>query len=159
MHRLPSFLHSKRIGAPYGLMLGLIQLCSRYVSSCLYTSAYSVGDKRYCLGLGGWAFGSSKVISCVTQSKGKKIGSANMSENSSNKVEIYDSLAPRARGVWGTSYSPSSTSLAPIARRLPDGSNNVNHAALHDLQMVFINDCKEHSSTRVSHNDKVPSTT
>ena len=42
-----------------------IQLRSTYVSSCLCTSAYSMGDKQYCLGLGGWASGSSKVISCV----------------------------------------------------------------------------------------------
>ena len=34
------------------------------MSSCLYTSAYSAGDKQYCLGLGGWASGSSKVILC-----------------------------------------------------------------------------------------------
>ena len=80
------------MGAPYGLMLGWIQLCSRYISSYLCTSAYSVGDKRYCLGLGGWASGSSKVMLCVTQSKGGKTGSANTSENSSNKAEIYGSL-------------------------------------------------------------------
>ena len=75
MHRLPSFLHAKRMGAPYGLMLGWIQPRSRYVSSCLCTSAYSAGDKRYCLGLGGWASGSSKVMSCVARSKGGKTGS------------------------------------------------------------------------------------
>ena len=147
MHRLPSFLCTKRMGAPYGLVLGWIQPCSRYVSSCLHTSAYSAGDKWYCLGLGGWASGSSKVMSCVMQSKGGKTGSANMSENSSNKAEIYGSLAPGARGVWIPSYSPSSMSLAPIARRLPDGCNNVNQAALWDLQMVFNKECKEHSST------------
>ena len=148
MRRLPSFLHAKRMGAPYGLTLGWIQPCSRYVSSCLYiASAYSVGDKRYCLGLGGWASGSSKVMLCVTWSEGRKTGSMNISENSSNKAEIYGSLAPGARGVWGPSYSPSSMSLAPIARRLPDGCNNVNHAALWDLQTVFIKDLKEHSST------------
>ena len=136
-----------------------IQLCSRYVSSCLCTSAYSAGDKRYCLGLGGWASGSSKVMLCVMRSKGRKTGSVNTSENSSNKAEIYGSLAPGARGVWIPSYSPSSMSLAPIARRLPDGCNNVNQAALWDLQMVFNKEHKEHSSTKVSHNDKVPSTT
>ena len=83
----------------------------------------------------------------------------NISENSSNKAEIYGSLAPGAKGVWGPSNSPSSTSLAPIATGLPDGCNNVNYAALYDLQMVFINDLKEHSSTGVSYNNKVPSTT
>ena len=36
----------------------------------------------YCLGLGGWASGSNKVISCVTQSEGRKTGSLNTSENS-----------------------------------------------------------------------------
>ena len=87
------------------------------------------------------------------------MGSANMSENSSNKAEIYASVAPRAKGVRGPSNSLSSMSLTPIARRLPDGPSNTNHAALHDLQMVFINDLKEHSSTRVSHNDEVASTT
>ena len=71
----------------------------------------------------------------------------NMSENSSNKAEIYGSLAPGARGVWIPSYSPSSMSLAPIARRLPDGHNNVNQAALWDLQTVFNKEHKEHSST------------
>ena len=60
------------MGAPYGLMLRWIQPRSRYVSSCLHTSAYSVGDKWYCLGLGGWASGSSKVMSCVTLSEGGK---------------------------------------------------------------------------------------
>ena len=110
---------------------------SRYVSSCLHTSAYSVGDKWYCLGLGGWASGSSKVMSCVIWSKGGKTGSANMSENSSNKAEIYGSLAPGARGVWIPSYSPSSISLAPIARRLPNGYNNVNQAALWDFCKWF----------------------
>ena len=59
------FLCAKRMGAPYGLMLRQIQPRSRYVSSCLYTSTYSAGDKRYCLGLGGWASGSNKVMSCV----------------------------------------------------------------------------------------------
>ena len=130
MHRLPSFLHTKRMGAPYGLALGWIQLHSRYVSSCFCTSAYSAGDKRYCWGLGGWASGASKVMLCVTQSKGGKMGSTNTSENSSNKVEIYGLLAPGAKGVWGPSNSPSSMSLTPIARRLLDGHNNVNHAAL-----------------------------
>ena len=131
--RIPSFLHIKIIGAQYGLVLGWMQLHSRYVSSCLHTSAYSAGDKQYCLGLGGWASGSSKVISCVTQSKGGKTGSSKMSENSYNKAEIYRLLAPGAKGAQGPSYSPSRTSLAPIARRFPDGHNNVNHAALCDL--------------------------
>ena len=89
MRRLPSFLCAKRMGAPYGLVLRWIQLRSRYVSSCLHTPAYSVGDKQYCLGLGGWASGSSKVILCVMQSKGGKTGSMNTSENLSNKAEIY----------------------------------------------------------------------
>ena len=130
-----------------GSCFGWIQPCSRYVSSCLRTSAYSAGDKRYCLGLGGWASGSSKVMLCVMQSEGGKTGSANTSENLSNKAEIYGSLAPGARGVQIPSYSPSSMSLAPIARRLPDGHNNVNQAALWDLQMVFNKEHKEHSST------------
>ena len=60
---------------------------------------------------------------CVTWSEGGKTGSTNTSENSSNKAEIYGSLAPGARGVRIPSYSPSSTSLAPIARRLLDGHN------------------------------------
>ena len=128
-------------------MLVWIQPCSRYMSSCLYTLAYSVGEKWYCLGLGGWASGSNKVMSCVTWSEGRKMGSSNMAENLSNKAEIYGLLAPRAKGVWGPSYSLSSMSLAPIARRLPDGHNNVNYAALWDLQMAFIKDLKEHSST------------
>ena len=110
-----------------------LQPHSRYVFRCLCTLAYSAGDKRYCLGLGGWASGSSKVILCITQSEGGKTGSANMSENLPNKAEIYGSLAPGDRGVWIPSYSPSSTSLAPIARRLPDSWNNVNQAALWDL--------------------------
>ena len=87
------------------------------------------------------------MILCVIQSEGGKTGSANTSENSSNKAEIYGSLAPRARVVWIPSYPPSSTSLAPIARRLPDGCNNVNQAALWDLQTVFNKECKEHNST------------
>ena len=94
--RLPSFLCTKRMGAPYGLMLEWIQPCFKCVSSCLYTSAYSVGDKWYCLGLGGWASGSNKVMSCVTWSEGRKMGSTNISENSSNKGEIHKSLAPGA---------------------------------------------------------------
>ena len=77
------------MGAPYGLMLRGIQLCSRYVSSYLHTSAYSVGDKQYCLGLGGWASGSSKVMSCVMRSEGGNMGSLNTSESLSNKTEIY----------------------------------------------------------------------
>ena len=125
MRRLPSFLYAKRMGAQYGLALGWIQPHSRYVFSCLCTSAYFAGDKQYCLGLGGWASRSSKVISYVMQPEGGKTGSANTSENSSNKAEIYRLLAPRAKGVWISSYSPSSISLAPIARRLPDGHNNV----------------------------------
>ena len=99
MRKLPFFLCAKRMEAPYGLALRRIQPCSTYVSSYLYTSAYSTGDKQYCLGLGGWASGSSKVMLCVTQSKGGKTGSANTSENLSNKAEIYGSLAPGARGV------------------------------------------------------------
>ena len=96
-----------------------------------------MGDKQYCLGLGGWSSGYSKVMSCVMQSKSRKAGSANMSENSSNKAEIYGLLAPGARGVQIPSNSPSSISLAPIVRRLPDGCNNVNQAALWDSQTVF----------------------
>ena len=76
------------------------------------------------------------VMAYVTWSEGRKTGSMNMSENSSNKAEIYGPLAPGAKGVWGPSNYPSSMSLAPIARRLPDGCKNVNHAALHDLQTV-----------------------
>ena len=159
MHRLPSFICAKRMGAPYGLVLRWIQPHSRYVSSCLCTSDYSAGDKQYCLGLGGWASGSNKVMLCVTQSEGGKTGSPNTSENSSNKGKINGLLAPGARGVWIASYSPSSTSLDPIARRLPDDYNNVNQAALWDLRMVFNKERKEHSSTKVSHYNKVPSTT
>ena len=44
------------------------------MSSCLYISAYSAGDKRYCLDLGGWASRSSKVMSCMTWSEGGKMG-------------------------------------------------------------------------------------
>ena len=158
MHTLPSFLHAKRMGAPYGLTLGWIQPRSRYVSSYLRTSAYSAGDKWYCLGLGGWASGSNKVMSCVMRSKGGKTGSAKTYENLSNKAEIYGSLVPGAREVRIPSYSPSSMSLAPIARRLPDGCNNVNQAALWDLRTVLNKERKEHSSTEVSHNSKVSST-
>ena len=61
------------------------------------------------------------------------MGFLNTSESSSNIAETYGSLAPGARGVQDPSYSPSSMSLASIARRLPDGQNNVNHAALCDL--------------------------
>ena len=147
MHRLPSFLCAKRMGALYGLTLEQIQPFSRYVSSCLCTPAYSAGDKWYCLGLGGWPSGSTKVVLSVMQSEGRKTGSMNTSENSSNKAEIYRSLAPGARGVQIPSYSPSSMSLAPIARRLPDGCDNVNQAALWDLQTIFNKECKEHSST------------
>ena len=82
-----------------------------------------------------------------------------MSKNLSNKTEIYGSLAPGAKGVRGPPNFPSSMSLAPIARRLPDGCNNVNYAVLCDLQTVFIKDLKVHSSTRVLHNDKVPRST
>ena len=99
MCRLPSFLRAKRMGALYGLASGWIQPRSRYVSSCLCTSAYSAADKWYCLGLGGWASGSSKVILCVTWSEGRKMGSMDISENLSNEAEIYRSLAPEARGV------------------------------------------------------------
>ena len=86
-------------------------------------------------------------MSYVTQSEGRKMGSSNTSENSSNKAEIYGPLAPRAEGFRGPFYSPSSMSPAPIARRLPDGYKNVNQAALCDLQMVFIKERKEYSST------------
>ena len=122
--------YAKSMGAPCKLALGWIQPRSRYMSSCLRTSAYSVGDKRYCLDLSGWVSGSSKVMLCVARFESGKTGFANMSENSSNKAEIYKSLAFRAKGVWGPSNFPSSMSLAPIPRRLPDGCNNMNHAAL-----------------------------
>ena len=137
MCRVPFLFCANRMGAPYRLALRWIQLRSRYVSSYLYTLGYSVGDKRYCLGLGGWASRSSRVRLCVMWSKGKKVASTNMSENLSNKAEIYGSLAPWARGVWGPSYSPLSMSLAPIARRPPDGHNNMNRATLYDLQAVL----------------------
>ena len=75
----------------------------------------------------------------------QKNGFRKQSENLSNKAKIYGSLAPGAKGFQGPSNSPSSILLAPIARRLPDGHKNVSYAALHDLQMVFINDRKEHS--------------
>ena len=145
IRRVPFFLCAKRMGAPYGLTLRWIQLRSRYVFSCLCTSAYFVGDKWYCLGLSGWVSGSIKLMFCVTLSEGGKTGSSNTSENSSNKAEIDGLLAPGARGVWGPSYSPSSTSLASIARGPPDGHHNVNHAAFCDLRTVFIKDLNEHS--------------
>ena len=89
MCRLPSlFFCTKRMGAPYGLVLRQIELCSRYASICLHTSAYSVGVKQYCLGLCGWASGSSKVISSVILSERRKMGSAKTSENSFNKAKI-----------------------------------------------------------------------
>ena len=54
-----------------------------------------MGDKLYCLGLGGWASGSNKVIACVMHGlKLERWGSTIMSENSSNKAEIYGLLAP-----------------------------------------------------------------
>ena len=140
-------------------MLGWIQLCSRYISCYLCSSAYSAGDEQYYLGLGGWASGPSKVMSCLMRFEGRKMGSSNTSENSFNKEKIYRPLAPGAKGVRGPSYSPSSMSLAPIARRFPDSCNSVNHVALCDLWMVFIKDLKEHSSTWISHNNEVPSTT
>ena len=147
MCRVPSFLCTKKMGAPYGLTIKWIQLRSRYVSNYLCTSAYFVGDKQYCLGLDGWASRSSKVISCVMRYESRKMGSLNTSENLSNKVEIYGLLASGAKGVRGPYYSLSSIVMAPIARRLPNGSNNINHAALCDLRVVFIKDLKEHSST------------
>ena len=159
MCRLPSFLCTKRMGALYGLMLVWIQPQSRYMSSFLYTSAYSVGDKQYWLGLGDWASGFNKVMSCVTRSQGRKMVSSNTSQNLSNKAKIYGILAPGGSGVWSPSYSPLSTSLAPIARRVPDGCKNMNHAALCDFQMVFIKNLIKHSSTWISHNNKVSSTT
>ena len=110
MRRVPFFLCAKRMGAPYGLILRWIQPHSRYVSSCLRTSAYSAGDKWYCLGLGGWVSGSSRVISCVMQSEYGKMGSSNKSENSSNKAEIYGLLEPGPKGVQDPPYSPSSMS-------------------------------------------------
>ena len=84
---------------------------------------------------------------CVTQSEGGKTGSLNMSENLSNKAEIYRSLALGSKGGRGPFYSLSSMPLAPIAKRLLDSYNNVNQAALCDLQMVFIKELKKHSST------------
>ena len=87
------------------------------------------------------------------------MGSLNISENLSSKVEIHGSLSPKFKGFQGPSYSSSSMSLAPIATRLPHGCINVNHAVPCDLQMVFIKDLKEHSSTWLSHKNKVPSTT
>ena len=87
------------------------------------------------------------MIVCVIWSKGRKKGSLNMSENSFYKAKIYGSPAPGAKGVLGPLYSPSGMSLAPIARRLPDGCKNVNYSALCDLQAIFIKDLKEHSST------------
>ena len=83
----------------------------------------------------------------MMQSEGRKTGSSTMSKNSFNKAKIYGSPAPGAKGVQGPFYSPFSILLAPIARRLPDGHNNVNHAALCDLQTVLIEDLNEHSST------------
>ena len=71
----------------------------------------------------------------------------NTSKNSSNKAEIYGPLAPGARGVQIPSYSPSSTSLAPIGRSLPNDCNNVNQTELWDLQTVFNKECKDHSLT------------
>ena len=98
-------------------------------------------------GFGGWASRSSKVMLCVIWYKGRKTGSMNTYENFFNKAEIHSSLTPGAKGFLGPSYSPSSISLAPIARRPLDDHSNVNHAALCVLQTVFIKDLKEHSST------------
>ena len=159
MRRLQSFLCAKKMGTLYRLVLEQIQLCSRYVPSCLHTSVYSAGDKWYYLVLDNWASGFNKVMLCVTRCEGGKMGSSNKSENLSNKTKIYGSLAPGAEGVPDPSYSLSGMLLVPIARKLPNSHYNVNHAAPCDLQKVLINDLKEHSSTQVSHNDKVPSTT
>ena len=83
----------------------------------------------------------------VTWSEDRKMGSSNTSENSSKKAEIYRLLSSGAKGIQDPLYSPSSTLLDPIAKKLPDGCNNVNHATLYDLLMVLIKDLKEHSST------------
>ena len=84
---------------------------SHALGICLavYVPQLILGDKWYCLGLGGWASGSSKVMLCDAVQRWKDRLHANTSENSSNKAEIYGSLAPGARGVWIPSYSPSST--------------------------------------------------
>ena len=116
-------LHLDRSSHALGMCLAVyvLQLILQEISSTVWV-------------LGGWASRSSKVILCVTWSKGRKMGSSNTSENSSKKAEIHGSLAPGAKGVQGPFYSPSNTSLTPIAGRLLDGLNNVNHAALYNCE-------------------------
>ena len=88
--RLPSFLCTKRMEAPYVLALRWNQQRSRYVSSCLCTSAYSAGDKWYCLGLGGWPSVSSKVISYVMWFEGGRQAPRTHPQTSPTKQKSMD---------------------------------------------------------------------
>ena len=62
MQSSPVFLRTKRMGAPYGDTLGLIQPFANISSTCCCTTSNSFAERRYYLCLGGVAFSSTKSI-------------------------------------------------------------------------------------------------
>ena len=62
MRSSPVFLRTKRMGAPYGDTLGLIQPFANISSTCCCTTSNSFAERRYYLCLGGVAFWSTKLI-------------------------------------------------------------------------------------------------
>ena len=99
MRSSPVFFRTKRIGWPYGELLGRIQPFSNKESSCFRHSTSSAYDIRYCRGRGGWLSSSMRSIRWVTSCSGMP-GDSNTSENSSksdvNRESPYYYYSPRA---------------------------------------------------------------
>ena len=62
MQSSPVFLHMKRMGAPYGDTLGLIQPFANISSTCCCTTSNSFTERWHYLCLGGVTFSSTKSI-------------------------------------------------------------------------------------------------
>ena len=62
MRSSPVFLHTKRMGAPYGDTIGLIQPLASISSMCYCTTSNLLAEICYCLCQGGAMFSSTKLI-------------------------------------------------------------------------------------------------
>ena len=145
--RLLSFLWVKMIGTLYRLKLGWIQPFLRQLSSCLHTSACSVGKKWHYLGFGGLVVSLTRSLLCATLSTSGKTGSKKILEYSYSK-SMTSSLLETGETGGPAPWSPCpGSSLAIVASRYLEGCKRANQAGQHSLHTVLKNYLVKNSST------------
>ena len=92
MRSSPVFLRTKRMGAPYGDTLGLIQPFANISSTCCCTTSNSFAERWYYLCLGVVAFSSTKSIAWSNGQCGPSPGAWKTSWNSSQRAAKRESI-------------------------------------------------------------------